>query len=121
MGLSAHPIIEQNLEEILENPKEIDRIAGEMNLPYLSSGQAQLLTMLTQMELASPETRIILLDEPELSLHDKLIGDLYDYLCEFSKVNNKQIICSTHSTTLAGLGLRHTAFVDRIGDSSEWE
>ena len=115
--VEVRPVIEQNLEEILEDPKEIDRIAGEMNLPYLSSGQAQLLTMLTQMELASPETRIILLDEPELSLHDKLIGDLYDYLCDFSKNNNKQVICSTHSTTLAGLGLRHTAFVDRIGDS----
>ena len=115
--VEVRPVIEPNLKEILEDPKEIDRIAEEMNLPYLSSGQAQLLTMLTQMELASPETRIILLDEPELSLHDKLIGDLYDYLCDFSKNNNKQVICSTHSTTLAGLGLRHTAFVDRIGDS----
>ena len=115
--VEVRPVIEPNLKEALEDPTEIDRIAEEMNLPYLSSGQAQLLTMLTQMELASPETRIILLDEPELSLHDKLIGDLYDYLCDFSKNNNKQVICSTHSTTLAGLGLRHTAFVDRIGDS----
>ena len=90
-----------------------------MGLPYLSSGQAQLLTMLTQLELSAYSASVVLLDEPELSLHDKLIADLYDYLCEYSKIHNVQVICSTHSTTLAGLGLENSVFVERNDDLDE--
>ena len=113
------PLIVDDIESMMEDPQKLDDIAEKMGVPYLSSGQAQLLTMLAQLELTSKENRIVLLDEPELSLHDKLISDLYEYICEYSRERNVQVICSTHSTTLAGLGLMYSVFVERKDDLDE--
>jgi len=106
-------------DQDLDHSSQVDEIGEDMGIPYLSSGQAQFLTMLTQLELAPYEMRIALLDEPELSLHDKLISDLYEYLSDFSRENNVQVICSTHSTTLAGLGLMYSVFVEGKADLDE--
>jgi hypothetical protein len=94
-------------------------LESRLGIPYLSSGQAQLFTIVTEMEMAAREISHVLIDEPELSLHDKFVSDLFEYMCEFSTSTGKQVICSTHSTTLAGLGLRNTVFVEGHGGEHE--
>ena len=91
---------------------DLDVIQRELGIPYLSSGQAQLFTIITEMEMSSSSVSHVLIDEPELSLHDKFVSDLYEYFCEFSATTGKQVICSTHSTRLAGLGLSYATFVE---------
>ncbi|MGL5682444.1 MAG: AAA family ATPase [Marinifilaceae bacterium] len=90
---------------------EIDRttnhlvfIDGEDKIPLhcLSSGEKQLLLILMKVFLMDEQPAILLMDEPEISLHIQWQHILFE---EIRRLNpNCQIITSTHSPSLFGDG-----------------
>lgn len=71
--------------------------AVKIQLKDLSTGEKTLLSKIFYLYLNEPKNKVILIDEPELSLHptwqNKVIG-IYE---KFAKINNNQIIIATHS------------------------
>jgi ABC-type lipoprotein export system ATPase subunit len=71
--------------------------AIKIQLKDLSTGEKTLLSKIFYLYLNEPKNKVILIDEPELSLHptwqNKVIG-VYE---KFAKINNNQIIIATHS------------------------
>ena len=47
--------------------------------------------------LKEPKNKVILIDEPELSLHPSWQNKVVDIYEKFAKINNNQIIIATHS------------------------
>ncbi len=77
---------------------------GEEAIPLykLSSGEKQLLIILLRVFLMEEQAYILLMDEPEISLHIEWQYRLFE---EIRKLNpNCQIITSTHSPSLFGDG-----------------
>ncbi len=76
---------------------------GKELSPYkLSSGEKQLLIILLKMLLQDEQPSIILMDEPEISLHIRWQHQLIDVL---QKLNpNCQLIIVTHSPSMFGKG-----------------
>lgn len=74
----------------------------EIPLYKLSSGEKQLLIILLKVFLMENKPYILLMDEPEISLHIEWQAKLFE---EILKLNtNCQIITSTHSPSLFGDG-----------------
>ena len=72
----------------------------EFDINELSSGEKQLFLRTLAIKMLNPENSIILIDEPELSLHPKWqqrIVDVYRKIGE-----NNQIIIATHSPHILG-------------------
>jgi len=71
-------------------------------LTNLSTGEKTLIFKVLKLYLQQTKNKIILIDEPELSLHpswqNKVIG-IYE---RFAKINNNQIIIATHSPHILG-------------------
>lgn len=85
--------------DVTENGKLIITMNNGTNLPLskLSSGEKQLLLIFYQMLFHSNTGTIILLDEPEISLHvtwQQVLGDYFSDICRVRKV---QLIVATHS------------------------
>lgn len=75
-------------------------IAEKYSIEKLSSGEKQLLILLTEALLQQKKSFIFLADEPELSLH---IAWQREILPAVKKINpNAQIIVATHSPEIAG-------------------
>lgn len=75
-------------------------IAEKYSIEKLSSGEKQLLILLTEALLQQKKNFIFLADEPELSLH---IAWQREILPAVKKINpNAQIIVATHSPEIAG-------------------
>lgn len=74
----------------------------EIPLYKLSSGEKQLLLILMRVFLMEEKPYILLMDEPEISLHIEWQYKLFE---EIRRLNpNCQIITSTHSPSLFGEG-----------------
>ena len=85
--------------DVTDNGKLIVTMNNGTNLPLskLSSGEKQLLLIFYQMLFHSNTGTIILLDEPEISLHvtwQQVLGDYFSDICRVRKV---QLIVATHS------------------------
>ena len=63
---------------------------------FAGSGETAVAVLVHKMEKAS-DGSLIILDEPEVSLHPEAQRRLKDYLIEKVKVNKHQIVISTHS------------------------
>ena len=73
-----------------------------IHLYKLSSGEKQLLIILLRVFLMDEQPYILLMDEPEISLHIEWQYSLFE---EIQKLNpHCQIITSTHSPSLFGDG-----------------
>lgn len=73
-----------------------------IQLNYLSSGEKQLLIILFKILLMQQKAQIILLDEPEVSMH---IEWQYRLIDEIKSINpNAQLIISSHSPSIFGNG-----------------
>jgi predicted ATP-dependent endonuclease of OLD family len=68
----------------------------------LSSGEKQLLIILFKVFLMDEQPSILLLDEPENSLHIEWQQQLIDVICKLNP--NSQLIISTHSPSIFGEG-----------------
>jgi predicted ATPase len=67
----------------------------------LSSGERQILIVLTYLAFLAGENSIFVIDEPELSLHVRWQSQLIDALREL-RPNGCQIILATHAPEIAG-------------------
>ena len=75
--------------------------AGEkFDINELSSGEKQLFLRTLAIKMLNPENSIILIDEPELSLHPKWQQRIVDVYRKIGK--NNQIIIATHSPHILG-------------------
>ncbi len=90
--------INKNID-VTENGKLIIAMNNGTTLPLskLSSGEKQILLIFYQMLFHSNNGSIILVDEPEISLHVTWQQMLGDYFCDICRVRNVQMIVATHS------------------------
>lgn len=91
----------ENIDYKEKRPSFINKKNGSKNkslqIEELSTGEKTLLSKVFYLYLQEVKNKVILIDEPELSLHpswqNKVIG-IYE---KFAKINNNQIIIATHS------------------------
>jgi ABC-type transport system involved in cytochrome c biogenesis ATPase subunit len=68
----------------------------------LSSGEQQILVLAYQVLFKAERGTLILIDEPELSLHVLWQSSLVDDLAEMAEASDLNLILATHSPTLIG-------------------
>lgn len=89
----------------LKGPNETgsDYLDSELNvvleLALSSSGARQLLTVITELFWA-PKASLLMIEEPEISLHPQAQIDVLEMFAEAIKQDKKQIIATTHSLML---------------------
>lgn len=90
--------------EIDENTNEVvfQTHSRTLKLTDLSSGEKQLLIILFRLFLMEKKEYVILMDEPELSLHIEWQQKLIDVMTRLNP--NGQFIIATHSPSLFGKG-----------------
>jgi predicted ATPase len=80
-----------------------ERLGKSINLALASSGSRQILTVITQL-FWSRRNSLLLIEEPEISLHPQAQVDVIEMFAEAIK-EDKQIIAATHSLfMLQGIG-----------------
>ena len=96
--------IDVKIEDISQDGRNIpiftNSAGDKFDINELSSGEKQLFLRTLAIRMLNPENSIILIDEPELSLHPKWqqrIVDVYRKIGE-----NNQIIIATHSPHILG-------------------
>lgn len=77
------------------------------NLKDLSSGERQILIVLTYLAFLSGPDSIFIIDEPELSLHLRWQGYLIEALQKL-RPPGSQILIATHAPEIAGRARRHS-------------
>lgn len=77
------------------------------NLKDLSSGERQILIVLTYLAFLSGPDSIFIVDEPELSLHLRWQGYLIEALQKL-RPPGSQILIATHAPEIAGRARRHS-------------
>jgi len=96
--------IDVKIEDISQDGRNIPifkNSAGEkFDINELSSGEKQLFLRTLAIKMLNPENSIILIDEPELSLHPKWQQRIIDVYRKIGK--NNQIIIATHSPHILG-------------------
>ena len=85
--------------EISENGKIVINLngGGALQLSKLSSGEKQIMIIFYNMLFHADPGSVIILDEPEISLHvtwQQRLGKLFDDIC---RVRGMQIVVATHS------------------------
>lgn len=81
-------------------PIFVNSSGDEFDINELSSGEKQLFLRTLAIKMLEPENSIILIDEPELSLHPKWQQRIIDVYKKIGK--NNQIIVATHSPHVLG-------------------
>lgn len=81
-------------------PVFINSLGEKFDINGLSSGEKQLFLRILSIKMLEPENSIILIDEPELSLHPKWQQKIIEVYKRIGK--NNQIITATHSPHILG-------------------
>lgn len=95
-----HMFSESNKSVSLNNKFELEfKFNNEiLNFPQLSSGECQVIYILLKVAIATKDNALILMDEPEISLHLSWQEKL---LAQIREINpNSQIIIVTHSPAI---------------------
>ena len=96
--------IDVKVEDISQDGRNItlftNSSADKFDINELSSGEKQLFLRTLAIKMLNPENSIILIDEPELSLHPKWQQKIVDVYRKIGK--NNQIIIATHSPHILG-------------------
>ena len=74
----------------------------EFMLKDLSTGERTLLSKMLYLHLKEPKNKLILVDEPETSLHPSWQNKILKFYENFAKINNNQVIIATHSPHIIG-------------------
>ncbi|WP_154019028.1 AAA family ATPase, partial [Halococcus agarilyticus] len=69
----------------------------KFNSKEISSGSKEILVLLTQVFLASENTDLLLVEEPELHLHPEAEQRVFDTIQQMSRDDGPQLLVSTHS------------------------
>lgn len=81
----------------------IDETQGkELELEKLSSGEKQEILLFFDLIFNTDNYEVLLIDEPELSLHISWQQQFMDDLLKVTKMNNLQVIIATHSPQIIG-------------------
>jgi predicted ATPase len=81
----------------------------------LSSGEQQILALAFRILFRSQPGTLILIDEPELSLHVLWQATLIDDLSEMGRIRDVTFLLATHSPTLIGDRVELMHSLDRDG------
>lgn len=96
--------IDVKIEDISQDGRNIpifkNSAGDKFDINELSSGEKQLFLRTLTIKMLNPENSIILIDEPELSLHPKWQQRIVDVYKKIGK--NNQIIIATHSPHILG-------------------
>ena len=96
--------IDVKIEDISQDGRNIpiftNSAGDKFDINELSSGEKQLFLRTLAIRMLNPENSIILIDEPELSLHPKWQQRIVDVYRKIGK--NNQIIIATHSPHILG-------------------
>lgn len=76
-----------------------DKRKSAHDLALASSGSRQILTVITQL-FWSPEGSLLMIEEPEISLHPQAQVDVLEMFGEAIREGKKQIIATTHSISM---------------------
>ena len=76
---------------------DTDNPSKTLELPQLSSGEKQEIVLFYDLIFGTKENLLLLIDEPEISLHITWQKNFLDDLLEVSKRNKLQAIVATHS------------------------
>ncbi len=79
-----------------------DNSGNEFDIDALSTGEKTLLSKLLYLYFKDYNDKVILIDEPELSLHPSWQNRVLKIYENFAKLNNCQIIIATHSPHIIG-------------------
>ena len=79
-----------------------NKAGTRFSIDGLSSGQKTILTKMLRFFLCDVKGKVILIDEPELSLHPSWQNKILKVYENFAKTNNCQIIIATHSPHIIG-------------------
>jgi predicted ATP-binding protein involved in virulence len=90
--------IDKNNEKVIFKNKSGDTF----NIEELSTGQKTLLSKILYLYFKNIRDKVILIDEPELSLHPAWQNRVLKLYENFAKENNCQIIIATHSPHIIG-------------------
>ena len=74
----------------------------ELSISELSGGEKEILTKIFSLYLAEIQNTLILIDEPENSLHPIWQNRIAPIYQKFAEQNNNQIIFATHSPQIVG-------------------
>ena len=77
-----------------------DQNADELDLTWLSSGEKQLMLLLSNILVATTQPSVFIIDEPELSLNVKWQRQLIDALLSLVEGSHVQFVMATHSIEL---------------------
>ena len=91
--------------------------AKKLDLSCLSSGEINILAILKEMIFESERDSIILVDEPEISLHiawQQQLGEIIQDIIKFKK--GVQVIMATHSPFIAAGNTDLLVEAELIGD-----
>jgi len=94
-----------NLSRINYNEKKVlfqDNSGNEFDISQLSTGEKTLLSKILYLFFENYKNKIILIDEPELSLHPSWQNKILQVYKKFADKNNCQIIIATHSPHIIG-------------------
>lgn len=72
----------------------------KFSLDELSTGQKTLFTKILYLYLNDVRNKVVLIDEPEISLHPSWQNMIFQIYYKFAKENNCQIIMATHSPNI---------------------
>ena len=90
-------------------------------LESLSSGEQEIMSLITNLYASKESTDVFLIDEPEIHLNWDLEKQLFKYLLEFSEVHGKQLIVSTHSRIVFHDEFSdHSSFLHWQGEQIKW-
>ena len=85
--------------------------SGELDPTLLSSGEQHLLLLFLNVFASSEESRLFIIDEPELSLNVKWQRQLVDSLLELTDNSECQFLLATHSIELLS---KHSDYVVKL-------
>ncbi|BDA78592.1 hypothetical protein LPTSP3_g15220 [Leptospira kobayashii] len=97
--LTFHKALSQLSFNVLDKDGKV--ISKNRDIKTLSSGEKQILILLTYLRLFNKDGTIFILDEPELSLHPKWQEEFLNAVKTLTP-KNTQIIIATHSPIIVG-------------------
>lgn len=80
----------------------------------LSSGEQQLLALAYELLFDTPARAVVLLDEPELSLHVGWLSGLLSAFLDMGRRRDLQYVVATHSPSIVAGFLEHERSLDKI-------
>lgn len=88
--------------ELADEVEAEDISHASIDLERLSSGEQHIVVLLYRLIFETSKGGVILLDEPEISLHPVWQEAFVDLLSKVSELKECQIVLATHSPTLVG-------------------